>query len=337
MSTPVSTPPVLPDDCCSFWRTDLARARQLVSARWLQRQLAGQVVTVAPAPHWRLFEVVEGGSAAPCGKRIPGAHWLDVQALEQAPLWNKVADAQLLRVLQSHGVRHDTTVVLAGRQLVANARVAHLLLYVGVRDVRLLDGGTPAWVAAGLPLTDAPAPLPAPTPDFGPHLPACPHLLIDTAQVHQLLAQAHATLVSVRTWSEYSGKSSGYDYITPRGEIVGARWGHAGADGDVNDMSAFHTPAGLMKPASEILQLWRSQHVHPGRPVAFYCGTGWRASLAFFYAWLMGWDDISVYDGGWLEWSSDPRNPIINRQQLREHGAESIAARTQQSLRHAAA
>lgn len=171
MSTPVSTPPVLPDDCCSFWRTDLARARQLVSARWLQRQLAGQVVTVAPAPHWRLFEVVEGGSAAPCGKRIPGAHWLDVQDLEQGPLWNKVGDAQLLRVLQRHGVRHDTTVVLAGRQLVANARVAHLLLYAGVRDVRLLDGGTPAWVAAGLALTDAAAPLPAPTDDFGLHLP----------------------------------------------------------------------------------------------------------------------------------------------------------------------
>jgi thiosulfate/3-mercaptopyruvate sulfurtransferase len=47
--------------------------------------------------------------------------------------------------------------------------------------------------------------------------------------------------------------------------------------------------------------------------IAFYCGTGWRASLAFFYAWLMGWQRISVYDGGWLEWSSDPANPVICR------------------------
>jgi rhodanese-related sulfurtransferase len=36
----------------------------------------------------------------------------------------------------------------------------------------------------------------------------------------------------------------------------------------------------------------------------FYCGTGWRASLAFFYAWLMGWEQIAVFDGGWFEWSS---------------------------------
>lgn len=81
-------------------------------------------------------------------------------------------------------------------------------------------------------------------------------------------------------------------------------------------MSAFHTAQGLMKPASAIRQLWQSQGIGPDAHVAFYCGTGWRASLAFFYAWLMGWDDISVYDGGWLEWTLDPRNPTINRQHL---------------------
>ena len=30
-----------------------------------------------------------------------------------------------------------------------------------------------------------------------------------------------------------------------------------------------------------------------------------------FYAYLMGWQRIAVYDGGWLEWSQDPTsNPI---------------------------
>ena len=44
--------------------------------------------------------------------------------------------------------------------------------------------------------------------------------------------------------------------------------------------------------------------------IAFYCGTGWRASEAFFSAWLMGWPNVSIYDGGWFEWRSDPDNPI---------------------------
>ena len=47
--------------------------------------------------------------------------------------------------------------------------------------------------------------------------------------------------------------------------------------------------------------------------VAFYCGTGWRASETWFYAHLMGWEDIAVYDGGWYEWSSDPVNNPIER------------------------
>lgn len=302
----------------AFWRADLVRARQLVPAallhRWLATHHGESIYGERP---FLLFEVVEGTHAASGAPRIPGARWLDVQQMEQAPLWNKVPDACLLALLQCLGIRHDSTVVLAGRELVANARVAHLLLVAGVRDVRLLDGGTRAWMAAGLPLTDAAAPPPVPAPDFGLHLPACPQYLLDTAQVHLLLARPQATLVSVRTWSEFVGKTSGYDYIAARGEIAGARWGHAGADGDVNDMSAFHAPDGLMRPAAEILRLWCRQGIHPDAHVAFYCGTGWRASLAFFYAWLMGWDDISVYDGGWMEWSSDPGNAFVNRQQQR--------------------
>ena len=60
---------------------------------------------------------------------------------------------------------------------------------------------------------------------------------------------------------------------------------------------------GTMKPALDIAAFWAEQGVHPGLALAFYCGTGWRASLAFYYAWLMGWERISVYDGGWFEWS----------------------------------
>ena len=38
---------------------------------------------------------------------------------------------------------------------------------------------------------------------------------------------------------------------------------------------------------------------------------GWRAGETWFYAYLMGWPRIAVYDGGWFEWSQDPvSNPI---------------------------
>lgn len=40
---------------------------------------------------------------------------------------------------------HAATVVLYGRTTLAAARAAHLMLYAGVRDVRLLDGGWCEW------------------------------------------------------------------------------------------------------------------------------------------------------------------------------------------------
>ena len=60
----------------------------------------------------------------------------------------------------------------------------------------------------------------------------------------------------------------------------------------------------------EIEAKWRDAGITPDKQVAFFCGTGWRASETFFYAHLMGWEQVAVYDGGWLEWSQDERNPI---------------------------
>jgi thiosulfate/3-mercaptopyruvate sulfurtransferase len=65
-----------------------------------------------------------------------------------------------------------------------------------------------------------------------------------------------------------------------------------------------------MRSYPVIASRWRDTGITPDTRVIFYCGTGWRASQAFFCAYLMGWTDISVYDGGWLEWSLDESNPV---------------------------
>jgi thiosulfate/3-mercaptopyruvate sulfurtransferase len=224
--------------------------------------------------------------------------------------------------LLSHGITHDQTVVLYGRyshldpecgepgdssSMVAATRVAAILMYAGVKDVRLLDGGLDAWLSAGYEIETG-AHKPAPAPSFGASLPVHPHHIIDTEEVKALLRDPNGLLVSTRTWSEFIGEVSGYDYIQPKGRIPGAVWGNRGSD-------AFH-----MYPLRNIDQTMRSYHeiqtnwgaagITPDKRIAFYCGTGWRASEAFFYAHLMGWQNIAVYDGGWLEWSQDAANPI---------------------------
>lgn len=280
------------------------RWQQLVTPGWLAALLAGEAVVAAPAGDWRLFEVGSDFGRLAARGHIPGAGYIDTHALEGGPLWNKVPDAALLRLLLEHGIRHDTPVLLYGRNPLCAARAAHLLLYAGVRDVRLLDGGLAAWLrAGGAVAAGAPRRYPA-AADFGSAFPARPDYLMDLAQVRGLVDGDDGVLVSIRSWGEFTGRTSGYSYIPARGEIPGARWGRAGREGDVHSMSDFHQPDGTMKPAAEIQAFWRAAGIHAGQHATFYCGTGWRASLAFFYAWLMDWERISVYDGGWLEWST---------------------------------
>lgn len=251
-----------------------------------------------------VFEVGYAGPGPFEQGHIPGAAWLDIGVLETAPLFNMVDDAALLAWLNGEGIRHDSVVILYGRSnSLAAARAALFLLYAGVRDVRLLDGGLPAWHAAGLPCVAGPGAAAGEACDFGAPFPGRPGLLcgLDDISAHQRCGSA--TLASIRTRSEFDGRTSGYCYIAARGEIPGARWGRAGCEGDVHSMSNYQLADGRMRPAGEIAAMWAASGIEPDARTVFYCGTGWRASLAFFYAWLMGWERISVYDGGWYEYA----------------------------------
>lgn len=310
------------------FRRDLPRWRQLVTPAWLASLLAGEPVAAAPAGLWRLLEVGHGALAQFESGHIDGATYLDTAQLEGGPLWNKRDDQDLLQVLLERGIGHDVTVLLVGRSMLAAARAAHLLLVAGVVDVRLLDGGLNAWCAAGYGLTRAPAPPCRPLAAFGAVFPGRPEWLFDMAQARATLAQDDGVLVSIRTRAEFVGATSGYPYIEARGDIPGARWGRAGDDGDVDSMSQYHDRLGRMKPAAEIANMWQAGGIRPDQHAVFYCGTGWRASLAFFYAWLMGWQRIAVFDGGWCEWSRDGANPQLCRLAAAEFFTEEISTET---------
>jgi thiosulfate/3-mercaptopyruvate sulfurtransferase len=238
---------------------------------------------------------------------IPGARYFALHAYERAPLWTRISDAALEEQLLSEGVRYDTTVVLYGRDTTAAARAAVLLMYAGVEDVRLLDGGFAAWRAAGYPVETI-AYLPTPVTDFGTTFPGHPEYLIGTEQANALRTARDGALVSIRSWAEHSGVTSGYRYIKPKGRIVGDVWGHAGSV--PLRMDHYRNVDNTMRNYHDIVSQWRTWNITPDKQVAFYCGTGWRASEAFFYASLMGWTMLSVYDGGWWAWVQDPTNPI---------------------------
>jgi thiosulfate/3-mercaptopyruvate sulfurtransferase len=255
---------------------------------------------------------------------LPGALYLDTNRLENPDDWNRRTPQELEAALSSLGISHDTTVVLYGRDTeghanekwpgrragqIAATRAALILRYAGVDDVRLLDGGYDAWVQAGHPL-ETTRREPSPIGSFGVQIPQRPELIVDIGEAKEILAdQDGAALVSVRAWNEHIGKISGYNYIVPSGRIAGDVWGNCGTD--AYHMQHYRNVDNTMRAYPEIAANWKEAGITADKWVAFYCGTGWRASETWFYAYLMGWERIAVYDGGWYEWSADPvNNPI---------------------------
>jgi thiosulfate/3-mercaptopyruvate sulfurtransferase len=135
-----------------------------------------------------------------------------------------------------------------------------------------------------------------------------PELAVDTPEAKEMLKCKNAELVCVRSWPEYIGEVSGYNYIEPKGRIPGAVFADCGSD--AYHMENYRNFDYTTRESDEIANIWIESGITPDKHLAFYCGTGWRGSEAWFNAWLMGWPNVSVYDGGWFEWSADPSNPF---------------------------
>ncbi|HLR76436.1 MAG TPA: rhodanese-like domain-containing protein, partial [Balneolaceae bacterium] len=254
---------------------------------------------------------------------IPGAIALDTNLLESSEAWNRRSPEELEEALEDLGIRHDTTVVVYGRFSapvydeeefpgksaghLGAMRCAAIMMYAGVKDVRILNGGITSWENAGYSLsTDDVSP--EPVADFGISIPAHPEYIIDMPEAKQLIQSPEGELVSVRSRREFIGEYSGYHYIEKKGRIPGAVFGNGGSD--AYHMENYRNFDHTIREASDIIGKWAEIGITPDKRIAFFCGTGWRGSEAFINAYLMGWNNMAVYDGGWYEWSSEPGNPI---------------------------
>jgi 3-mercaptopyruvate sulfurtransferase SseA len=297
---------------------------RLVHTGWLRQVLDGDRPEAAPAGRFLLFHVNFGVPEEYEENHLPGALYLDTNQLENPVDWNRRTPEELDAAVRGLGITRDTTVILYGRDTegdadekwpgrragqIAATRAAMILRYCGVDDIRLLDGGYDAWVQAGNPL-ETTLREPTPVPSFGVEIPLRPDVIVDIDEAKQILADPdHAALVSVRTWNEHIGKVSGYNYIGPAGRIAGDVWGNCGTD--AYHMQHYRNVDNTMRAYPEIAANWEETGITPDKWVAYYCGTGWRASETWFYAYLMGWQRIAVYDGGWWEWCRDPANNPI--------------------------
>lgn len=311
------------------WVTDddlpmerLARYRNLVPPQWVKAVMDGKRVEAAPNKRTVIVHSHYRNRDAYLSGHIPGAIDMDTLALEAPETWNRRSPEELKEALEQHGIDKNTTVVLYGKYMspdnddefpgsaagdIGAMRNAFIMMYAGVEDIRILNGGFQSWLDAGYKVDYDDVPK-EPVEEFGTDIPANPWLAVDVPEAKEMIQSPDAELVCVRSWNEYIGEVSGYNYIEKKGRIPGAVFADCGSD--AYHMENYRNLDLTVREAEEVSSHWERVGITPDKHLAFYCGTGWRGSEAFFNAWLMGYPRVSVFDGGWFEWSNDPDNPF---------------------------
>lgn len=237
---------------------------------------------------------------------IKGAIHINTDTVEKEPVWNLRSPEELEKSLLNYGIDKDTVVILYG-QNTGCARVATAYLYAGVENVKILNGGLKSWMSKNYPVEQEET-KPTPVTDFKTKIPAHPEYITSIETVKEKLGKDdNFQLISIRSENEWLGKESGYTYIPRAGEPKGALWGKAGHD--KQSMDAYTDKDGKYKNFSEIKKMWEEQGISTDKQLAFYCGTGWRGSVAFLLAHENGLN-ASLYDGGWNQWQMDDELPV---------------------------
>ncbi|EQK58893.1 sulfurtransferase [Clostridioides difficile] len=190
----------------------------------------------------------------------------------------------------------------------ASYRLAVILRYIGVKDVRVLNGGTNSWLSAGYELEFISNPKHSCT-NFGADIPVNSQLIVTTSELRQKLKEKNKfILVDNRTWDEHIGKVSGYTYYDKKGRIPGALYGHSGSDSV--SLEEYRNIDNTMRNKYEILEMWDKENIDVNKQLIFMCGSGWRAAEVLTYANVIGVENTSLYSDGWMGWSLDNSNLI---------------------------
>jgi thiosulfate/3-mercaptopyruvate sulfurtransferase len=179
------------------------------------------------------------------------------------------------------------------------ARAWWLLRWLGHERVAVLDGGWPAWIAAGAPVeTSAPHHAPG---DFAMRPSRQPTVSLDAMTAWAGARQSGTRLVlDARAPERYEGRNETIDPAA--GHIPGAHnrfWKH-----NVDAQGRFKPAEALREEYAGLLDGC------PPASAVVYCGSGVTACHDLLALHVAGLDGAALYPGSWSQWVADDSRPV---------------------------
>jgi thiosulfate/3-mercaptopyruvate sulfurtransferase len=205
---------------------------------------------------------------------------------------------QFEELMSTSGITPETNLIIYGdsNNWFAAWAVWQAKIY-GHRQVRLMNGGRKKWLSEGRELSTE-----VPIPGRVPYKAADPDLSLRALlpQVQEASLRGAAALVDVRSPQEFTG-----EILAPPGlPETCQRGGHVPGARNIPWSSACNSD-GTFKSADELRKLYASQSIDGSKPVIAYCRIGERSSHTWFVLkYLLGFDDVTNYDGSWTEWGN---------------------------------
>ena len=270
----------------------------LVSVDWLARHLDDPGVRVVDAS-WHLPSAHRDGEAEFRQGHIPGAVFFDLDDVvdPRAELPHTLPPEDGFETAVSAlGIGNDDYVVIYDSLgLFSAARAWWMFRVFGHDAVAILDGGLPAWIAAGQALeTGQPSVEPRP---FRAHFNGT--LVWALADVRENLDSGQATVLDARPGERFAGRAP-----EPR---PGLRSGHMPGSRNIPVDQLTDPETGRLHRTQALARLFAGTE---GHPVVCSCGSGVTACALAFALHRLGRDDVAVYDGSWTEWGGRTDTPV---------------------------
>jgi thiosulfate/3-mercaptopyruvate sulfurtransferase len=266
--------------------------RTLVSVGWLAERLDDPDLRILDGS-WHMPATGRDPRAEFAAAHIPGARFFDIDEISDnrsdLPHMAPPTEKFVSRV-RALGIGDGQQVVIYDTSGIFSApRVWWTFRLMGKMDVAVLDGGLPAWRAAGHPVDD----LPPAIRDRHLTTQRQSQFVRDVTQVAAASKLGDHAIVDARSAGRFRGEEP-----EPR---PGLRSGHIPGSHNL-PFGLLLNPDGTMKAPAALRAAFEAAGVNLSRPVITTCGSGVSAAILSLALERIEHRDHALYDGSWAEW-----------------------------------